>query len=154
MNTLITIIRFPIGSIVVMTTTLYWISMFVVETVLAIVYLTALVIFANRSRIEKSWLAKYPQALPNIPRTCSAIWRWVVADSDESVQITSWGGSITVEELIRVSFLGVSFFTLLLMVSIGQWIGVCIVATILVITVIAYTFDVLQQTRAREQRKK
>jgi hypothetical protein len=64
MNSLVTLIRIPIGLGAGVVTMVFWLLCFILETILAIVALPILAIFTNRREIENSWLSTYPNSAP------------------------------------------------------------------------------------------
>ncbi len=80
MDRLITAIRFPIGLVSIVLSVTFWLVVFVLESVAALVSLLYMAIVSRRREIKESWLNRYPRTLRQIPPACSKVWKWIFAD--------------------------------------------------------------------------
>jgi hypothetical protein len=84
MDWLITAVRFPIGALAIVIVAAFWVGLFILETLAALVSLVFMAIAAGRRDVKQSWLTGYPHSLPRIPTNCSKIWGWIFADDAPS----------------------------------------------------------------------
>jgi hypothetical protein len=81
MDTLITMVRFPMGIAVIPLVTAFRLLAVPIEFVLGVIALPIAAIFLKRNEIKKSWLRQWPcMALRRIPKDLETIWRWIFAD--------------------------------------------------------------------------
>jgi hypothetical protein len=60
----------------------FWVSIFIVETALALLALPFMVIFWSRSEIKESWIAGYPNSAPmgKIIDSTKRVGSWIIGD--------------------------------------------------------------------------
>jgi len=64
MDLLVTIIRFPLSVIAGIIVVVFWVIVFGVETMFALVALPVLAVTGKRTEVKTSWLSTYPNSAP------------------------------------------------------------------------------------------
>ena len=78
MDFLITVIRLPVGLVMIPIVAAFWLVIWPVEFVLGIVCLPIAAIFMSRADIKASWLGEWPYiSLRHIPDDSGKIWEWI-----------------------------------------------------------------------------
>lgn len=80
MDSLITLVRFPVGIVVIPIVVAFWLLICPLEFMLGIICLPFAAIFMSRSEIKSSWLGQWPyNSLRKIPQDSKKIWNWIFA---------------------------------------------------------------------------
>jgi len=78
MDFLITLIRFPVGIVVIPLLTVLYLLLWPLEFVLGVICLPFAAIFMSRDDIKASWLGSWPYiVLRRIPDDSGKIWDWI-----------------------------------------------------------------------------
>lgn len=69
----------PIGLIGLFISIIFWITIFIMETIIIFICFPIAAIFSSRSNIESSFIGNYPNSNPieNLDKNRRNIWTWV-----------------------------------------------------------------------------
>lgn len=80
MDGLITVFRFPIGIIAIFVSSLFFLAVFPLESIVVLVCLPFCAITMTRYEFKNSWVSEWPNSIYAIPVTATKIWDWIFDD--------------------------------------------------------------------------
>lgn len=80
MDSIITIIRFPVGIFLSAFLILFYISLFIIETLLLMLLIIPYALLTSRQAFQSSWIASYPNTIRALPDSIERLWTWVMDD--------------------------------------------------------------------------
>ncbi|GEM_PF-33423 len=106
MDFVIPLIRFPIFLILSTIVTAYCLPLFVIETLVMILWLLFAFAFVTRTQVKKSWIHTYPNSVRHFWRTLKNLWLWVTLKNESFYNV--WIRIISALIILAVVFALVS----------------------------------------------